>query len=401
MRPSSRWPAGLVVLFASVVLYGCADRTAIVVEVSSPDLAIPSDIDSITIRAQSEFGAMFEETYPLSATWPHSLSITPPPREAVGGVRIDVTGNLGGVAVTRRVATTTWLPGASRRVSVVLTRSCLAILCEDGYDCVNGRCCLGADCSDPDGGLVDGGMRDAGFDGGLDAPEMDAFVVPDTGVDAPMSVFDGGMDAGRDAGVDAGRDAGTDAPSDAGTDAPLPPGARLVINEIDYDQAGSDTQEFVEIFNAGSATASLDGVVLIFINGSDNNEYARATLSGLLASGAYLVVGVPGQTLTLPPMTTRVDITGFSSMQNSPDGVALVNTTTMTVIDRLSYGTPPVTAANLFGTPTTLVEMSAATVADSATATRTMCRRPNGSDTDNSATDWAACAAATPGAANP
>ena len=41
---------------------------------------------------------------------------------------------------------------------------------------------------------------------------------------------------------------------DAGGPPPPPPaGARLVVNEIDYDQVGADTGGFVEIHNAAAA----------------------------------------------------------------------------------------------------------------------------------------------------
>ena len=45
-----------------------------------------------------------------------------------------------------------------------------------------------------------------------------------------------------------------------GSPPPPPTGnARLVINEVDYDQVGADTGGFVEIANTGTAAATLDG----------------------------------------------------------------------------------------------------------------------------------------------
>ncbi len=35
--------------------------------------------------------------------------------------------------------------------------------------------------------------------------------------------------------------------------------AAVVINEIDYDQPGTDTAEFIELFNSGSSAVSLAG----------------------------------------------------------------------------------------------------------------------------------------------
>jgi len=368
-------------------LTGCADRTNILIEVTSTDLTIPSDIDSLTVEVRTEFGVMFREDYPVRSTWPHSLAVVPPPMEAVGDVRIDVTGNLGGVAVTRRVATTSWISGGTRRVTVVLTRSCLNVLCGDGMDCVNGRCCLGAACMEPDAGfdagMVDGGDFDTGaLDTGMDAPgDLDA------DLDAPMSIDDGGIDAARDAGMDAGTDAGV---TDTGVDAPLPIGARLMINEIDCDQIGTDNAEFVEIYNAGSSFVSLAGYSVELINGTSGTMYSSVALSGMLAGGGYLVLGVVGQTLSLPGGVSRVDFPAMSGggIQNGPDGVRLLDGSSV-VLDSVAYE----------GTFTGAGEGGAAPD-DSNTVVRSVCRMPNGVDTNNNAMDFTTCATPTPGAAN-
>lgn len=394
-------PALLGLALTSLV--GCADRTALIVEVTSTDLAVPTDIDSLTIRAVSGFGAMFEQTYPISTTWPHSLTITPPPSEGIGPVRIEVTGNSGGAFVVRRVVGADFVPGETRRVQVVLTAVCVNVRCPDeAYDCVAGRCCIGTDCTDPDagvdGGTGDGGIEDAGGDGGMmDVPAP--LDVP-TPLDVPMSMDVPMLDAGRDAGMDAGTDAGRDAGSDAGTDAPLPPGARLVINEVDYDQDATDTAEYVEIYNAGSDPAPLANVELWLFDGSGGARYGRATFTGTLAPGGYLLAGITGQTLTTPGGVVRVDFMDTTSIQNGPDGVALVDVGSMTILDRFSYESPAVLNALVFGTPTTLVESTAFTTADSTTA-RSLCRRPNGTDTDMASVDWSTCSPSTPGAANP
>jgi hypothetical protein len=361
---------------------GCADRTNILIEVTSTDLTIPSDIDSLTIEVRTEFGVMFREDYPVRSTWPHSLAVVPPAMEAVGDVRIDVTGSLGGVPVTRRVATTTWISGGTRRVTVVLTRSCLNVLCGDGLDCVNGRCCLGAACMEPDAGF-DAGMFDGGtFDVGIDAPSG-----LDADIDAPMSMDDGGFDAGRDAGSDAGRDAGI---TDTGVDAPLPPGARLVINEIDCDQIGTDAAEFVEIFNAGSASVPLAGFTVELVNGSSSASYSSVALSGTLAGGGYIVLGVAGQTLTLPGGVNRFDFPMMSGggIQNGPDGVRLLDASSA-VVDSVAYEATFAGAGEGGPAPD-----------DSNTAMRSICRMPNGSDTNDNSVDFIACATPTPGATN-
>jgi hypothetical protein len=165
---------------------------------------------------------------------------------------------------------------------------------------------------------------------------------------------------------------------------PPPPdgGAKLVINEVDYDQVGADHDGFVEIYNGGDAAADLTGIALSPVNGGDGTEYSRKALSGTLAAGAYLVVDV--------------------ELQNgAPDGVALVDLTTKTLLDALSYE-GAITAATIDGTTYDLVEGTVlpATVADSNTIEGSLIRNPNGTDTDNAATDWAFTTTVTRGAAN-
>jgi hypothetical protein len=93
---------------------------------------------------------------------------------------------------------------------------------------------------------------------------------------------------------------------------------------------------------------------------------------------------------------------GLTSGSGAPDGIALVNTTTSTLIDALSYE-GPMTSVTIAGLgPVSLVEGTVlpATVADSNTAPGSLCRLPNGTDTNNAATDWAFTGTVTPGAAN-
>lgn len=180
---------------------------------------------------------------------------------------------------------------------------------------------------------------------------------------------------------------------------------QLVINEVDYDQVGTDTAEYVEILNPGSATADLAGLRLVLVNGATSQQYDAIDLSpaGSLASGEYLVVA--GSGVTVPPSAKKIDpVWSLDQIQNgSPDGMAIVDPVTQTVLDALSYE-GSITAATLadFTAPVSLVEGNAipSNVADSNTVTRSLCRNPNGQDTNDAATDWTTCATLTPGTAN-
>jgi len=175
---------------------------------------------------------------------------------------------------------------------------------------------------------------------------------------------------------------------EAAADQPPPPPppppptdtAKLVINEVDYDQVGTDANGFVEIHNTGNVAADLTGVDLVAVNGGDSTEYARQHLTGSLPAGGYLTVAI--------------------ELQNgAPDGIALLSGSTL--LDALS-DEGAITAATIGGQTYNLVEGAAlpATVADSNTADGSLIRNPDGKDTDDSASDWAFTTTVMRGAAN-
>jgi hypothetical protein len=163
---------------------------------------------------------------------------------------------------------------------------------------------------------------------------------------------------------------------------PPPPGgnAKLVINEVDYDQVGADGNGFVEIHNTGGAAADLSNVDLVAVNGGDGLEYDRVALTGSLAAGGYLSVAI--------------------ELQNgAPDGLALLDG--MTIADALSYE-GAITAATIGGQTYNLVEGTAlaASVEDSNTVAGSLIRNPNGKETNDAASDWAFTTTVTREAAN-
>ena len=163
-------------------------------------------------------------------------------------------------------------------------------------------------------------------------------------------------------------------------DPEAPPG--LVVNEIDYDQVGTDTAGFVELFNAGRGTADLGGLALVFVDGDTAAEYRRIPLDGAVLAGEFHVVPVDAE-------------------NGAPDGVALFDTIDEVVLDALSYeGT--IERALIGGSPYSLVEGTALppSVADSDGVAGSLARLPNGSDTGDAATDWSFTRRPTPGDVN-
>lgn len=173
----------------------------------------------------------------------------------------------------------------------------------------------------------------------------------------------------------------------------------LVINEIDYDQASTDTAEFIEIYNPSSSSIDLTGMYLVFINGSSTESpYLTQALSGSLAAGAYLVVA--NAAVVVPGSVTKITIDDNVVQNGAPDAVALFNVTTHTLVDSLSYEGDITTSTTYMGGTFTVGEMSSPAATDTASATQSLARIPNGSDTNNSSVDWVLSSTPTPGAAN-
>jgi hypothetical protein len=164
---------------------------------------------------------------------------------------------------------------------------------------------------------------------------------------------------------------------------PTPPpaeSAKLVINEVDYDQVGTDANGFVEIKNVGETEADLADIDLVAVNGGDSAEYDRVALTGSLAAGGHLDIAI--------------------ELQNgAPDGLALIEGTTL--VDALSYE-GGITSATIGGQTYSLVEGTVlpASVEDSNTVAGSLIRNPDGKDTNDAAADWAFTTTLTRGAAN-
>ena len=96
----------------------------------------------------------------------------------------------------------------------------------------------------------------------------------------------------------------------------------IVINEVDADQTGSDTGEFVELYDGGEGNTPLDGLVVVFFNGSNDLSYRAFDLDGFStnANGLF-VLGNPG----VPSVSLVFEPGNSGALQNGPDGVALFN----------------------------------------------------------------------------
>jgi hypothetical protein len=181
------------------------------------------------------------------------------------------------------------------------------------------------------------------------------------------------------------------------------PASSIVINEVDYDNSGTDEFEFVEIYNPSNSTVDLTNLDLLFINGADNSIYLAVSLAsqGNLLSEEYLVIASPNVTVAAGAKIFYFSQNANSIQNGEPDGIVLINRNTNMIIDALSYE-GSITSADLssygFSEPVSLIEGSIPTVQDSGDGC--IIRYPNGQDTNNASLDWAHTSTTTPGSEN-
>ena len=94
----------------------------------------------------------------------------------------------------------------------------------------------------------------------------------------------------------------------------------VFINEIHYDNTGTDVNEAIEI--AGSASTNLSGWKIVLYNGSDSKAYGTINLTGIITDQQAGFGAISF---------------AYAGIQNgSPDGIALINGSG-TVVQFLSY----------------------------------------------------------------
>ncbi|MDM8567717.1 Calx-beta domain-containing protein [Candidatus Halobeggiatoa sp. HSG11] len=109
----------------------------------------------------------------------------------------------------------------------------------------------------------------------------------------------------------------------------------LVINEVDYDQVGTDTAEFIELYNKGGSglDLSLYEIQLIDGDGTTVNKTIN-TMSGTLAANDYYVI-CGDNTKTA---NCDLDVTPNSDMiQDDIEAIVLVVKASNAVVDALTY----------------------------------------------------------------
>jgi hypothetical protein len=112
--------------------------------------------------------------------------------------------------------------------------------------------------------------------------------------------------------------------------------AQLSINEIDSDQTGTDTTEFIELLSS-TPNFSLDGYIVVFYNGASDVSYKTVDLNGHTTDAdGFFIIGsnnTPG---------VDIGIGASNTIQNGADAIAIY------LDDVANFpNSTPVTATNL------------------------------------------------------
>ncbi len=166
----------------------------------------------------------------------------------------------------------------------------------------------------------------------------------------------------------------------------------LRINEVDYDNAGTDNAEWLELKNTGNAAFDIAGFSVQLVNGNLGGAAVYKTIilpSFTLAAGGYYVIGnnaaIPNLNLLQTPATDMIQ-------NGSPDAIGLRDPFN-TLIDAISY------EGNTGAPYTETAGLPVAQFDDNVLASKVIARYLDGNDTDNNSVDWKVWCA-TPGASN-
>ena len=162
--------------------------------------------------------------------------------------------------------------------------------------------------------------------------------------------------------------------------------AAVIINEIDYDQPGTDTAEFIELFNPGGSMISLDNYSIDLVNGRDDSIYRTIDLTGFnIDANSYFVVC--GDASLVANCDYSFTTTSGWIQNGAPDAAALHENSIL--LDSLSYE----------GELLPFTEGTMLSISDNNTDIASISRIINGFDSNNNAIDFQQ-GCITPGSAN-
>jgi hypothetical protein len=163
--------------------------------------------------------------------------------------------------------------------------------------------------------------------------------------------------------------------------------AEVRVNEFMTGSTGAASNEFVELFNAGSSAADVGGFKVAYRSAAGTSDISLATIPAgttIPAGGFYLLAG-SGYLGSHTP-----DQTFSTSLASTGGGIALRDSTGV-ILDSVGYGD----STNAF------VEAHATTAPPATAAPGSSSDRlPDGHDTNDNAADFSVSPTPSPGAAN-
>lgn len=125
----------------------------------------------------------------------------------------------------------------------------------------------------------------------------------------------------------------------------------VFINEVDADTPGSDTGEFIELFDGGRGNTALDGLVIVLFNGDGDGSYEAFDLDNYSTDAdGYFVLGnsclYPPPDLIIPTLQNGTDAVALYR-RNASDFPKYTAVTTDSLIDALVYDTNDTDDADL------------------------------------------------------
>jgi|GEM_PF-289116 len=114
---------------------------------------------------------------------------------------------------------------------------------------------------------------------------------------------------------------------------PLQLTAQIFINEIDYDQPGTDSAEFLEL---AGAVGTYNNVVVVFINGNNNEEYQTVNLGTITLSDetdgyGFFVIGAS----SVPNTDHQFEAADNNIQNGAPDAIQV--SIGDSIVDAVSY----------------------------------------------------------------
>jgi hypothetical protein len=163
--------------------------------------------------------------------------------------------------------------------------------------------------------------------------------------------------------------------------------AQIRVNEVMTGSTGAASNEFVELFNAGSSAADVGGFKVAYRSSAGTSDITLVTIPAgtSIPAGGFYLLGGSGY------LGSHAADQSFSASIASTGGGIAVRDTTGGILDSVGYG----------DTTNAFVEAHATTAPPTTTAPGSSSGRiPDGHDTNDNAADFSVSATPSPGAAN-